>query len=279
MSEKTIYLSTFCVDFRDYQKLRAWLDQMELPGIGVEFATSWRYPEFDTLLDQQPDRFRGIPVTLHAPFVETCCLPGTLAYREMEERFRRAFDLYHRFGASSMVMHTHEGKIPPEQRTSLQKQSETVICQLAQLASQEDIHLTVENVGFAYKENILYDQEAFLSLFKRLPGNVGALLDLGHAMVNRWDIPLVIRQLGERLRGYHLHTNDALRDLHRPLFTPGMACPPEEVETLLEAMGRWSPQADLILEYAPGDHITAGLLAQDALQARSCFCRGIRQEK
>ena len=274
---KPIYLSTFCVDFRYYGLLREMLRQMENLPVGIEFATSWNYPEFNDLLDAQPEKFRGYPVTLHAPFTESCCVPGSLEYARMEQEFHRAFEWYHQFGASSMVMHTHKRRIAPGQEAFFRQQSESVICRLAEQARSEDIRLTVENVGFSAKGSMLYDQEAFISLFDRLPGDVGALIDIGHAMVNSWDLLSVIQRLGTRIRGYHLHNNDGAADLHRPLFESGMRYDSKDMETLLREIGRCSPDADLILEYAPGSHITAELLRNDMIRVWELVEQGKRQ--
>ena len=48
---KRIYLSAFCTDFRDYDRLAA-LARAEA-DTGIELGTSWHYPEFNALLDAQ----------------------------------------------------------------------------------------------------------------------------------------------------------------------------------------------------------------------------------
>ena len=271
---KPIYLSAFCVAFQDYQMLRNMVDEMQDIPAGVEFGTSWHYPEFQQRLDAQVEVFRGCPITLHAPFVESCCAPGSGEYADMMEAFRRAFDWYHRFDATSMVMRTHSRRIPAEQKTFFQQQAEAVIWEMAELARKEGIRLTVENVGFASKGGLLYDQGEFVQLFGRLPGDVGALIDIGHAMVNGWDLPELVRTLGSRIGGVHLHTNDGTSDGHRPLFTPGMYYTQDQTEALLRTIGRCCPDADLILEYAPGAHITPESMGEDVRRVQALVLQG-----
>ena len=253
-----VFLSTYCVDFRHYDKLKQMLTELDDIPVGVEFATSWNYPEFNALLDAQVERFRGIPTTLHAPFGESCCAQGTEEYRRMEAKFDRAFGWYQAFDASSMVMHTHKRKVSPEEAPQLKALAEEVICRMADRARREGVRLTVENVGFSSKGSLLYDQEEFIRLFDRLPEDVGALIDTGHAMMNRWDIPDVIRRLGSRIKGYHLHNNDGKADLHLPLFSDGYYSA-SQTERLLHTIREYSPDADLILEYSPGPHIGTDL--------------------
>lgn len=265
---KPIYISTFCVDFRDYDMLYRMMEDIREVPLGIEFGTSWHHPDFRQRLDEQVERFRGYPVTLHAPFEDICCAPGSAEYARMEELFLRAIDWYHRFGATSMVMHTHDCSVPAEQKRNLQERSEAELFRMAELARREGIRLTVENVGFSRKGSMLYNQGEYIRLFDRLPGDVGALIDLGHAMVNGWDIEMLVKVLGPRIRGFHLHTNDGTSDGHRPLFTQGMCYTEGQMQSLLHTICTAAPNADLILEYAPGPHITPELLRTDALRLR-----------
>ena len=261
-----IFLSAYCVDFRNYERLRHMLTELGEWNVGVEFGTSWKYPDFDQVLDGQIGEFTGMPITLHAPFGESCCKPGTEDYARMEQGFDKAFRWYHAFGASSMVMHTHKRSVSPEEKKELQTVSEGVILAVAQRAGAEGVNLTVENVGFRNRGNELYDQAEFIRLFDRLPDHVGALIDTGHAMVNGWDIPYVISHLGTRIRGMHLHNNDGLTDQHRPMFEKELFYSENQMVELLRSVKKHCPDADLILEYAPGSHINEELFHRDIQQ-------------
>ncbi|MBR5257498.1 MAG: TIM barrel protein, partial [Clostridia bacterium] len=92
---------------------------------------------------------------------------------------------------------------------------------LAEMAEKAGVNLLIENVGEPAHQNVLYDQQTFIELFEHLPESAGALIDIGHAMVNNWDIHAVIDALGPRICGYHIHNNDGTRDQHLPLFQPG----------------------------------------------------------
>ena len=128
---------------------------------------------------------------------------------------------------------------------------------------ERDVHLTVENVGYPAKNNALFTQDAFVQFVLDLPEELGALIDTGHAMANHWDIPELIKTLGKRIRGYHLHNTDGIHDLHRPIFEQNLWYDRSKMENLLETAAEYSPDADLILEYAPGEHITPELLHGD----------------
>ena len=138
-------------------------------------------------------------------------------------------------------------------------------------ARRRGVRLTVENVGFPAKNSALFTQDAFVSFIESLPPEVGALIDTGHAMANHWDIPDLIRTLGSRIGGYHLHNTDGVHDLHRPLFEDGLWYDEDAVLRMLETAAKYSPAADLVLEYAPGTHITTELLRRDARRVQEIW--------
>ena len=170
-----------------------------------------------------------------------------------------------------MVMHTHQAAFDPARREQLQHRSEDVILETARWARQEGIRLTVENVGYPLKNNVLFDQAEYMDLIGRLPSDVGALIDTGHAMANGWDIPAVVEGLGSRIWGYHLHNTDDAHDLHRPMYEAGWYYSPEQMDHLMSCIYRFSPDADLILEYAPGDHISRKLFEDELARMKAVW--------
>lgn len=181
-----IFISSFCVLFEDYDLLEQLCKSCPEVPMGTELGTSWPIPNFDELLDSQVPRFASGPVTLHAPFVEISGAPDSPERAAMEAAFAKAFRWYHLFGAESMVMHTHERAVPADERAQLQEWSLEAIRSTAAKAKAEGLHLTVENVGFPFKDSVLLDQDEFVKMFDELPDEVGALIDTGHAMANHW---------------------------------------------------------------------------------------------
>ena len=58
-----------------------------------------------------------------------------------------------------------------------------------------DVKVLIENVGLRTKNNVLFDLPEYIALFDIFP-QAGALLDTGHAHVNGWDIPAVVKGIG-----------------------------------------------------------------------------------
>lgn len=88
---RDIYLSTYCVAFQDYPWLAECIRTFPDFPVGVEFATSWTTPNFDENLVRQIPVFSHLPITLHAPFVEECTIPGSPEEQFMEKEYNKAW--------------------------------------------------------------------------------------------------------------------------------------------------------------------------------------------
>ena len=264
MNGKRIYISTLCIKFQDYEWLKTCLDDFHDFPVGLEHATWWGLqPELPELLDEKKSMFYGMPTTIHAPFHEICNKPGSPGEQEMIETFDRACRVYHECGATSMVMHTNESHFQEADRPAMRERSKEMILCWHERFKAQGIHMTVENVGFPKKDNLLFDYDHFIQLFSELPEDIGCLIDTGHAMLNDWDIPALIKTLGPRIRGYHLNNNDGVNDAHYPTFAPDGYLSPEKMEEIVAAIAQYSPDADLILEYMFGDRITEEQMHSD----------------
>ncbi len=264
MKGKNIYISTLCVKFKDYHWLKTCLDTFHDFPVGVEHGTWWGLqPELPDVLDANKPMFYGMPTTIHAPFHEICNKPGSLEEQEMLKTFNRACRVYHECGATSMVIHTNEHSFPEEQRAAMRERSKEMILFWYEKFKEQGIYMTVENVGYPKKDNLLFNYEQFLRLFSELPEEIGCLIDTGHAMLNDWDIVELIKTLGPRIRGYHLNNNDGKNDAHYPTFDPEGYLSPGKMEEIIATIAQYSPNADLILEYMFGDKITTEQIHSD----------------
>ena len=162
-----------------------------------------------------------------------------------------------------MVLHTHEDPVPAGQEAEARRTVVRSLLRRAELLGGRGVSMTVENVGYPKKGNVLFDEEQFTALFDELPPEVGCLIDIGHAMLNDWDIPGLIRRLGTRIRGYHLNANDGVGDLHLPISSEASFCTPEQMDHILRTIGQVTPQAHLVLEYAPDPRLTRELIYGD----------------
>ena len=258
-----IYLSTYGIAFSDYETLKRQVDAFPDFQLGVEYATEWKTPDFHERLTAQITDMAGIPATIHAPFVEICTVPGSEEEAYMEACFDKACWYYQQFHATSMVIHTNEGSFPEEERSAKRARTKEVLLRWYEKLRKMGIEMTVENVGYPLKDNLLFDYDEFVRLFAELPDEIGCLIDTGHAMLNGWDIVKLIKTLGPRIRGYHLNNNDGKHDSHYPLYDSEGYYSPQQIDEMLRAIAIYSPDADLGIEYAPDGRFTTESLYAD----------------
>lgn len=155
-----------------------------------------------------------------------------------------------------MVIHTNEGSFPEEERSAKRARTKEVLLRWYEKLRKMGIEMTVENVGYPLKDNLLFDYDEFVRLFAELPDEIGCLIDTGHAMLNGWDIVKLIKTLGPRIRGYHLNNNDGKHDSHYPLYDSEGYYSPQQIDEMLRAIAIYSPERIL----ASSTHQTAGSL-------------------
>ena len=260
---RKIYISTYSIAFSDYETLKKQIEEFSDFQLGIEYATSWTDKNFHEKLTAQIERLKGIPATIHSPFVEICTIPGSPEEKYMEESFNRACEYYKAFHATSMVFHTNEGAFAPREKEEKRRRVKEVLLDWYGRLQEQEIEMTVENVGYPLKGNLLFEYDQFIQLFEELPEGIGCLIDTGHAMLNNWDIPALIKKMGNRIRGYHLNNNDGIHDSHYPLYDPEGYYSEEKVDEMLRAIAMYSPNADIGIEYAPDGRFTQESLYED----------------
>lgn len=262
---KKLVIACYGSNFDDYDHLCDIVDHLRFADAGVELSMFSDKPAYTTRLYQQVERFKDIYVTFHGPYaeVEASAALDSPAHKQILKAYEEAFDLYHSFHAHSIVIHTNQRGFQPEEKEEFHKNVLSTLNEIGQRAAKADVELLVENVGETVYGNMLFDENEFIELFEKLPTTTGCLIDIGHAIMNDWNFSHVIPRLKAKIMAYHLHNNSGTADTHRPLFEKGMKYPPAKLQTLFNLMEEQTPEADWILEYSPGNHITAELMVQD----------------
>jgi len=260
-----LVISGYGSNFNNYDHLYDILDKLRFAQAGVEFCIFSDKPDYLAGLMEQTQRFREFYTTFHGAHVEVepSSPLDSQGHRTVIQAFRDSARYYHAFHSHSIVMHTNQCAVPPDKKKEMQENVVATVLEMAQIAEETGMKLLMENVGEGIYSNLLFDQGEFTALFDRLPSSVGCLFDVGHAIINEWDLEGLVAALGARIEAYHLHNNDGKRDIHRPMFEEGLKYSPEDFRSLFRQMEKHSPNADWILEYAPGEHITTPLMVAE----------------
>lgn len=271
---KGYYYSSYGSDQDQYPHMLQVLEKCAPLDVGVELSIYTRIsarPKHIPELIAVKDQFTPYKTLFHGPFfeLEATSEPDSEAAAYMLESYRTSYELCKMFRAPSIVMHTNQISYEDKDKLHLQENSRNMILKLGDLAREAGVELTVENVGFNYNHSVLFDENEFVELIQSLPEDIGALLDTGHAILNDWDMERLIARLGNRFKSYHIHNNPGDRDSHRPLFEDGMKYSRNQLVDMFKAMEKYSPDADWILEYSPGPHITPELMYHDFCEVES----------
>lgn len=167
--------------------------------------------------------------------------------------FNKTFAYAQKCGAEFVVVHTNElwtGEIKAIQEMVIKRLENIML-----LAAKYDVTVAIENVGLRTKNSVLFDWHEFVKLFERFP-QACALLDVGHAHVNGWDIPNTVRVLGDRLVACHVHDNDGNGDAHLPVGQGNV-----DWNGYFDVVKECAPNAVQVMEYCCGFADTAALEA------------------
>ena len=241
------------------QLVEAGADSIEL----MMDASGW--DSFEEDYGSLADRLRatGLTFTVHPAAWDMNLTAEMHILREAAYRHhQQALAFTARLGAEQMVLHPGYSMFNKKRAREL---AHRVLCDLAQQAAACSVRLAFENIGDPTAT--LYTQEAFCHALDEIGPTVGYLLDIGHANMNGWNIPEVIRSLGNRLLGLHLHDNLGVVDDHLPVGQGAIQWEP----IWAAAAGCCTDTCHWILEYAPGTPL------HWLAQTRENICRVMKQ--
>lgn len=264
-------------DHCDFDHMFKVLEYQKDPFCGLELNiyTKLVRPDHDIKIMEYKNELKKYKVSFHAPHWET---EATADLDSEQGRinlnaYAEALELCDVLDVKSMVMHTHQRKVECEAaKPALKENVVKTIFRFNDMCREHGVQLLVENVGFYKYGSMLYDEEQYIRLFDSLPADVGSLIDIGHAILNGWDIDHVISTLGTRIKAYHIHNNPGDKDSHNGLFEPGMAYTLEMVEHMFMTMEKYTPQANMIFEYGPAAKVTPESMHEDFARIDKLRC-------
>ena len=189
----------------------------------------------------------GVPYTVHPPAWDVNPAAPIRALREAAATLNKAAVRFcHEVGGSQVVY--HPGYYDGDSffsKTRAQGFCYQLLDELIALAKPLGITLAFENI--APPSSALFTQEEYIHALDGIDPCVQFLLDIGHAHCNHWDIPAVIRAIGHRLCGFHLHDNNGSGDTHLPIGRGTV-----DWEPVFEAMRELPEDVVYVIEYASG---------------------------
>ncbi|GEB34482.1 MULTISPECIES: sugar phosphate isomerase/epimerase family protein [Brevibacillus] len=210
--------------------------------------------QWDAMDDQIARMSKVLPqynagYTVHPPAWDTSLTSENKAIREASfSEYAKAIQFAHNIGAEHVVIHPGFCFSPVFDKEIAQMRAADAIHRLCKIAAPLGVKLAVENVG--YKGASIFSEAEFAAFLDGMDSVAGYLLDTGHAYLNDWDIPALIRSISHRLLAVHLHDNYATGDDHLPIGEGGISWEP-----VFATLAQTAPDCQLILEYAPGTEL------------------------
>lgn len=226
-----------------------------------------KWDDMERLFEEFTPKLKALPVgyTVHPPAWDINLTSENKAVREASfSEYKKAIQFAGMIGADHVVIHPGFCFSPIFNKRLAQERAKAYIHRLCEAAKPLNVKLVLENVG--YNGSSLFTQAEFIQFLESFDETAGYLIDIGHAHLNQWDIPRLIRETSHRLLAIHIHDNTGTGDDHLPI---GAGTVPWD--EIFAAMREISSNAQLILEYAPGTpleklHEGKQLLLQHVLQ-------------
>jgi len=259
-----LVISTYASNYENYDFFYEIMAGIEAYKPGIEI-TLFDDKAFLDDMNAQKAKLNTFYTTFHGAFkdLDFTAPDESEEFEHLVKVYKDTFELAKQYDAKSIVYHTQRGKkpdVPAAEQVRRAYRSMNVIGDLAVEAGQL---LLVENVGYTRNDSILFEEDAFIDIFNNINPGVGCLIDVGHAFINNWNMHRVISELGDRIKGYHLHNNCGVKDSHRPLFEAGNFYDHAQVADMLACMEEYSPKADWIIEYAPIPEMSVDLMKRE----------------
>lgn len=259
-----LVISTYAANYHNYEFFYDIMAGIKDYNPGIEI-TLFHEKAFYDRMNEEKQRLNSFYTTFHGVFkdIDFTAPEGSEAFNHTVDVYKHTFELAKEYDAKSIVYHTQRGRKPDVSVADQVERAYRSMNVIGDLAAEAGQLLLVENVGYTMNDSILFEEDAFIDIFKNINPASGCLIDVGHAFINNWNMCRVISELGDRIKGYHLHNNCGKKDSHRPLFEKGNVYDYDRVADMLACMEEYSPKADWIIEYAPIDEMSPELMKRE----------------
>lgn len=166
-------------------------------------------------MDELCEQLNDFPVTyaIHSPVWNFNLTAASGYIRDVTlEAYKDSIVFAHKLNVSHVVLHPGFADIPHDDKVYLKELARNAMIELSRFNESYKVDLLIENVG--NQTTSIFTMEEYVEFLNGLPDFMKYIVDLGHANITAWDIPLLIRTLGSRLKAFHINDNDGEKDIH-----------------------------------------------------------------
>lgn len=182
----------------------------------------------------------GYDISIHCPFrmVNLVSNDDSKMWKDTLWSFKESIDIASKYNAEFIVLHSNE----VIKNKNLDKEiSKKHLKEIVEYAISKNVVPVIENVGVGVSN--LFNQDEFIELCNEFK-ECKVLIDIGHAIINKWDLEVVLSTFKNRLIAYHIHNNDGNADLHLPIGEGIL-----DYNEFFKLVDRYTPNSKIVLEY------------------------------
>lgn len=209
--------------------------------IGIELFFMSYYYGYIKLIKDNLEEFKKYKITFHEDYnlTEHSEDPTSKKSIRTEKYYTNMLEIAKELNPKYIVYHYNNKKVD-----NREKMLEITRKNLDYFSNISKYPLLIENVGIAQRENFLLNEEEFIE--ECLKRKEDVLIDIGHANANSWNLENVLSKLQNKIKSYHIHTNDGIHDEHCSIFDKKKT---PDIINFLKLYKKYTPNADLVIEY------------------------------
>lgn len=210
--------------------------------LGFELLPMFDLPEFEENLCRNLAVFAEGPLIFHEPVwgVEHTAGRGSPAWEESTHHLQLTRKYAEILRPTHLIYHFNNCAVPAARKQEMLDISLTSLENMRDLFSGQEI--LVENTGTRRNNTMMLDQDEFTELCRER--DLKVLIDVGHAHANGWNLEKLLIDMETRIRGFHLHNNDGVHDLHNRIHDGTLV-----FDRLMPLICRTVPHAFWVIEY------------------------------
>lgn len=230
-----IFVSSLIFSLNSFNEKKAYVEKYGLKNMEffIEFFEENSIENLEKFLS-----LNFVNKSFHGPhnFFNLAC--ENEFWNENKVQFENAILFCKKYKGEYIVLHTNE-KV--ENCFVTKEIIEKRILELVSFSKQQNVKIAVENTGI--HENMIYGEKEYIDLIKRL--ELFSVLDIGHALINNWNLEHVISSLKTHIISYHLSNNFGKEDSHNCIFN-GIF----NIQEVLQLIKKHTPFSNIVLEYS-----------------------------
>lgn len=260
------FISALIGGMKRMEEVAEWIDSRPFPHLGIELIAFTHQEEYWNRLTHILEKLR-CPVSFHGPYVGTegTSPKGSKEQEWLIESYDRVMKMAARYEVEHIVYHYTQKGCEQAEKEQKQRAAKENLDILLEMAASYGVNLLIENLPFPKVGVPVFDNKEYSDLFEEYKDGL-SIIDVGHAHMNHMDIEAYLKSHGKQVKAYHFHNNNGIEDQHNRMSDGTFS-----FETFSKVYKKYTPSANIVLEYEPHTKLGQEDLLKDLHNLQSMF--------